>query len=378
MSAQTATPTTTTDRATPGWAVLGPGGIARRFLSQLPTSSGTLVAAGSSSRERAQSFADEAAEHGFPDVTAGTYEEVLADPRVDAVYIATVHTGHAALVLAALGAGKAVLCEKPLTPSHGTTTALVDAARRAGLPLVEAFMYRFHPQTAALLDLVRGGAVGTVTHVDASFAFRTEERTGRLFDVATAGGAILDVGCYPVTMVAAIVQAATGVDVAEPAELHAVGTLGPTGVDEWTVASATYASGITASLRTGIRVEDTNVVVVHGSRGTITLRDPWTIVGDPVIELRTVDAAPTETSFADAAPYGLEADATIDALRAGRVDAPQMTTDETLATARTLDRWRAAIWLRYPFEAQTTDAPTTGVRTDGGRPSAVAPAAPTS
>jgi predicted dehydrogenase/aryl-alcohol dehydrogenase-like predicted oxidoreductase len=371
MSAQTATTPTTTKTTSAGWAVLGPGGIARRFLSQLDASDGSVVAVGSSSAERAQAFADEAAEHGYPDVTAGTYEQALADPRVDAVYIATVHTGHAALVLAALEAGKAVLCEKPLTPNLGTTMALVDAARQAGLPLVEAFMYRFHPQTAALLDLVRDGAVGSVTHVDASFAFRTEERTGRLFDVETAGGGILDVGCYPVTMTAAIVQAATGVAVAEPRELTAVGTIGPTGVDEWTVADATYASGITASLRTGVRVEDTNAVVVHGTRGTITLRDPWTIGGGPVVEVRTVDAAPTETSFADAAPYGLEATATVDALRAGRVDAPQMTTDETLATARTLDRWRAAIGLRYPFEAETADIPTVS-----GRPLTVAPDAP--
>jgi predicted dehydrogenase len=355
MSAQTATTPSTTPPANPRWAVLGPGGIARRFLSQLAASDGVLVAAGSSSVERAEAFAAEAGEHGFPDVTAGTYDEVLADPRVDAVYIATVHTGHADLVLAALRAGKAVLCEKPLTPDHGTTAVLVDAAREAGLPLVEAFMYRFHPQTAALLDLVRDGVVGPVTHVDAAFAFRVEERSGRLFDVATAGGGILDVGCYPVTMTAAIVQAATGTAAAEPVELTAVGTIGPTGVDEWTVASATYASGITASLRTGIRVEDANAVVVHGSRGTITLRDPWTIGGEPVIVVQTVDEAATERSFPDAAPYGLEAAATIDALRAGRVDAPQMTTDETLATARTLDRWRAAIGLRYPFEAEAAD-----------------------
>ena len=107
--------------------------------------------------------------------------------------------------------------------------ALADAARQAGLPLVEAFMYRFHPQTAALLDLIRDGVIGDVTHVDASFAFRTGERTGRLFDADTAGGGILDVGGYPVTMAAAIVQAATGVAVAEPVDLTATGTLGPTG-----------------------------------------------------------------------------------------------------------------------------------------------------
>ncbi|KTR12358.1 aldo/keto reductase [Curtobacterium citreum] len=360
MSAQTATPSTTpsTGADRPGWAVLGPGSIARRFLSQLPASTGTLVAAGSSSPERAQAFADEAAEHGFADVAAVDHAGVLADDRVDAVYVSTVHTGHADLVLRALAAGKAVLCEKPLAPNHGTAMALVDAARQAGLPLVEAYMYRFHPQTAALLDLVRQGAIGEVLHVDASFAFRTGERSGRLYDPATAGGGILDVGGYPVTMSAAIVQAATGVAVAEPVDLTATGTLGPTGVDEWTVAQLTYRGGITASVRTGVHLQDDNAVTVHGSRGRIVLADPWTLSADPTITVSTVDEEPRTISFAGEHPYAREADATTDALRAGAVEASQMTLDETLATARTLDRWRAAIGLRYPFEAETADIPT--------------------
>ncbi|MEK6343485.1 MAG: aldo/keto reductase, partial [Curtobacterium sp.] len=377
MSAQTATPATT--RTQDGWAVLGPGGIARRFLSQLPASGngvtgdvdpsvgGVLVAAGSSDPTRAQTFADEAAEHGFADVTAAGYDEVLADPRVDAVYVSTVHTGHADLVLRALEAGKAVLCEKPLAPNHGTAMALADAARQAGLPLVEAYMYRFHPQTAALRELVRDGAIGAVTHIDASFAFRAGSRTGRLFDVDTAGGGILDVGGYPVTMTAAIVQAATGVAVAEPTELTATGTLGPTGVDEWTTAHLTYPSGITAVVRTGVRVQDENAVTVYGTRGRIVLTDPWTLGDDPTIEVRTVDEEPRTLSFAGAAPYALEADATTAALREGRTDAPEMTIDESLATARTLDRWREAIGLRYPFEAEDADIPTVS-----GRPLTVA------
>ncbi|MEN0101921.1 MAG: aldo/keto reductase [Curtobacterium sp.] len=363
MSAQTATTTGTPTAATndtPGWAVLGPGGISRRFLSQLSASAagGTLVAAGSSAVERAQTFADEAVEHGFADVTAATYDEVLADPRVDAVYVSTVHTGHARLVLAALAAGKAVLCEKPLAPNHGTAMALADAARQAGLPLVEAYMYRFHPQTAALLELVRQKAIGDVTHIDASFAFRAGSRSGRLFDVDTAGGGILDVGGYPVTMAAAIVQAATGVAVAEPTELTATGTLGPTGVDEWTTAQLTYRGGITADVRTGVRVQDDNAVTIHGTSGKITLTDPWTLGEDPTIEIRTVDEDPRTLSFGGAKPYALEADATTAALAAGRVDAPEYTLDESLATARTLDKWRAAIGLRYPFEAETADIPT--------------------
>ena len=124
------------------WAILGPGGIARRFASQLPSSlDGVLVAVGSSSPERASAFAEE-----FPlaePALLGTYEEVLASDEVDGVYVSTVHTGHARLAAAALEAGKHVLCEKPLTPNSGTTMALNDLAARSGKVLLEAYMYRF-------------------------------------------------------------------------------------------------------------------------------------------------------------------------------------------------------------------------------------------
>lgn len=363
---------TTPARATTGWAVLGPGGIARRFLSQLPASErgARLVAVGSSDPDRAAVFAAEAAELGFVDVASGDYSAALADPRVDAVYIATVHTGHAALVLQALEAGKAVLCEKPLAVNNGTAMALADAARRSGLPLVEAYMYRFHPQTAALLDLIREGAIGDVLHIDASFSFRTGAREGRLYDIATAGGGILDVGGYTVTAAAAVVQAATGVATAEPLELLAGGTLGPTGVDEWSVARATYRGGITATLRTGVALQDANELLVLGTRGRLRLRDPW-LATDAAIEIDIAGEEPRSVAFAPSDPYAREADATTDALAAGAVEDPRMTLDETLATARTLDRWRAAIGLRYPFESEDADIPPVS-----GRPLRVADDAP--
>ncbi|MGN6444005.1 aldo/keto reductase [Amnibacterium sp.] len=348
------------DRA--GWAVLGPGAIARRFLAELPASSGALVAVGSSDPARAAAFAAEAEGLGFAGVTAGGYEEALADPRVDAVYVATVHPGHARLVLAALAAGKAVLCEKPLAVNHGTAMVLADAAREAGLPLVEAYVHRFHPQTAAMTDLIRRGVIGEVQHVDAAFAFRADPREGRLFEQATAGGGILDVGCYPVTMAAAVVAAATGVAVAEPLEVQGAGTVGPTGVDEWAVARLAYPGGITATLTCGVRVEDRHGVTVIGSRGRIHLPVPWTIDGLPVLELAVTDEPPVSTPFPGVSPYALEADATIEALRAGAVEAPGFTLEDSLATARTLDRWRAAVGVRYPFEAEEADIPTVSGR----------------
>ncbi len=354
-----------------GWAVLGPGSIARRFLSQLPHAQAPLVAVGSSSAERAQKFADEAAEFGFTDVTVGDYATILADPAVTAVYISTVHTGHAQLVMDALAAGKAVLCEKPLSPNHGTDMTLVETSVTTGLPLVEAYMYRFHPQTAALLQLIRDGVIGKVTHIDASFSFATSARSGRLYEVDTAGGGLLDVGGYPITMAMAIVGAATNTVAPEPTSFRAAGTVGPTGVDEWSQAQLTYAGGITANLRTGVKISDDNAVTVYGTTGKIHLPDPWTLSPDPTIELQTIEGGSLTSSFAGFFPYAIEADATTAALASGGIEAAEMTHAETLATARLMDQWRAALDLRYPFEAETANIPTVS-----GAPLTVAADAP--
>lgn len=337
-----------------GWAVLGPGKIARRFVSQLPASQrGVLVAVGSSDPKRAADFVRDC---NVPDARPGSYAEVLADPNVDGVYVSTVHTTHAALTLAAIAAGKHVLCEKPMAPNSGAVMAMVDAARTAGVSLVEAYMYRFHPQTDKLLELVGGGAIGDVTHIDASFAFRAGRQEGRLFEVATAGGGILDVGGYPVSLARAVAGAATGRACAEPTGLTATGALGATGVDEWSVAQLTFAGGITAAVRTGVQLSDTNTATIYGSQGLIHLDDPWTLSADSKLTLAVVGSDPEVIGFGDAKPYGLEADALAASVGAG--EAAKMSLDDSLGNATTLDRWRAAIDLRYPFESDTADIPT--------------------
>ncbi len=337
-----------------GWAVLGPGNIARRFASQLPSSqAGVLVAVGSSDPERAAAFARD---HGAETAHAGTYDEILADPAVHGVYVSTVHTTHARLALAAIAAGKHVLCEKPMAPNSGSVMAMVDAARTSGVSLVEAYMYRFHPQTQKLLELVADQAIGTVTHVDASFAFAVGQPRGRLFDVDTAGGGILDVGGYPVSLARAVAGAATNQAFAEPTELSATGTLGDSGVDEWSVAQLVFPGGMTASVRTGVRLQEANTATVYGSRGTIHLRDPWTLGTGSELVLTVVGAEPETFGFGDAKPYALEADAL--AASVGTGEAPAMSLADSLGNAVVLDRWRAAIGLRFPFEADDADIPT--------------------
>ncbi|WP_423920895.1 aldo/keto reductase [Frigoribacterium sp. 2-23] len=357
------------------WAVLGAGSIARRFVSQLPDSTGRLVAIGSTDASRGADLAAFAGEHGFTDLHVGDYASTLADDTVDAVYIATVHTAHARLVLDAIAAGKAVLCEKPMTPNLGTTMALVDAARMARVPLVEAFMYRFHPQTRAVLDLVREGVIGELAHIDATFSFRTETRDGRLYDLATAGGGILDVGGYPVSMARAVAGAALGRPFADPVEVTGHGTLGPTGVDEFAVGQLVFAHDVTATVRSGVAVDDANTVTISGSAGSISVAEPWIPEGDTEIVVRVIGEEPRVITIPAAAAYALEADAVTTAIASmssgGAGEAPEITLDDSMGNARALDAWREAIGLRYAFEAETTDIPTVS-----GRPLSVASDAP--
>ncbi|MFJ6044596.1 aldo/keto reductase [Brachybacterium paraconglomeratum] len=338
------------------WAVLGPGAIARRFASQLPDSAeGVLVAVGSSSPERARAFAEEFALEG--PALVGDYEQVLASDEVDAVYVSTVHTGHARLAAAALEAGKHVLVEKPLTPNSGTTMALLDLAARSGKVLLEAYMYRFHPQTVRVLELVTEGAIGELVHVDASFAFDTGSRSGRLFDTATAGGGILDVGCYPLSLARFVAGAAVGRPSVEPASLTGRGTIGETGVDEWAVAELSFPGGATASLRTGVRLADPQSATITGSRGVIRLSDPWGLGEEQVIELDVVGEEPRRLEIPRASAYALEADALVRAARKGG-EVPELTAESSLGQARALDAWREELSLRFPFEADTADIPT--------------------
>ncbi len=333
------------------WGILGPGNIARAFAGQLPQSAtGRLAAVASRDPGRAARFAAEfGAQRSY-----GDYAELLADDEVHAVYVATPHPLHFEWSLRAIEAGKHVLCEKPLTLNHAWSMALVEAARRADVFLMEAYMYRCHPQTRRLVELIRDGAIGEVRHVDASFAFATDLRAeGRLFDPNLGGGGILDVGGYPVSMARLIAGVATGAAFADPVSVTAVGRIGETGVDEWTTASLGFASGMTASVSTGIRLAGENSVRVLGSEGYLVVPEPWlpSAAEPSSIMLHRVGTDVAEIKIAPQWQYAAEAD-TVAAHLADR-QAPEMSWADTLGNMATLDRWRAEIDLTYPQERAT-------------------------
>ena len=339
------------------WGILSTGRIAGVFAKALSASrGGRLVAVGSRSAEGAARFAKEhriAAAHAH-----ASYGALLADPDVEAVYIATPHPGHVEWAEKAAGAGKHVLCEKPAGMNLAEGRRMVEAARRAGVLFMEAFMYRCHPQTAKLAELVRGGVIGEVKFVQASFGFRSEfNPSSRLWNRALGGGGILDVGCYPVSLARLIAGAASGgAAFADPADVTgATAEIHPEGgADAFATATLRFAGGLVAQVSCAVGLVIDNTARVHGSEGWIEVPHPWIITKAGGVETlrlhRRGTSRPKEITLKASDVYALEADAFAEACRAGAMAVPEMSPEDTLGNLATLDRWRAAVGLRYPAD----------------------------
>ncbi len=334
------------------WGILGPGRIAQAFAGGVARSrTGRLVAIGT--RDAARPGLAEA----FPGarIHAG-YEALLADPEVDAVYIATPHPGHVHWGIRAAEAGKHVLCEKPIAVNAYDAMALVDAARRAGVFLAEAYMYRAHPQTRRLAELVAGGAVGEVRVIQASFGFAAKFNPDhRLFANDLAGGGILDVGGYPVSMARLVAGAASGKPFLDPVKVTGSGHLGRSGVDEWTAAVLEFPGGIVAQVATGVTLALENTVRIFGTEGRIEVASPWFCSGkeggSSTIVITRADGTSESVAIEETGwLYSFEADAVGDAVAAGQREAAFMTPADSLGNLKTMDAWRAAIGLEYALE----------------------------
>jgi predicted dehydrogenase len=231
-------------------------------------------AVASRSRERAEAYARE---RGIPRAY-GSYEELLADPEIDAVYISLPNALHIPWSVRALEAGKHVLCEKPLSRRAADVEAAFDVAERAGLVLTEGFMWRHHPQVARAQRLLADGAIGGVRLIRAAFsggiAPPGDPRLVRSLD----GGALMDVGCYCVSAARALLGA-------EPEAAHAMRLAGGEDVDAVLTGLLRFPGERLATIDCGFVLAERTEVEVIGDAGVLALRDPW-FGRDPVIELR--------------------------------------------------------------------------------------------
>jgi predicted dehydrogenase len=245
---------------------LGAGGIAARALAPAVHAADGAVLQAAAARDPARAAALGPAGRSY-----GDYRALLEDPEVDVVYISLSNEAHRPWTLAALAAGKHVLCEKPLGLDAGEVAAVVAAANASERLLVEAFWYRWHPRTRRLEELVAEGALGPVVEVEADFSYDGDPTgEGYRLDPARGGGALYDVGCYAVSAAHLVLgPSLTVVDVAQ--------TRGPTGVDLETVARLRVDEGVEAgaraTVRCGIAVPDRQVLRAVGQGATVEFAD---------------------------------------------------------------------------------------------------------
>jgi predicted dehydrogenase len=320
------------------WGILATGGIARAFAQDLALQPGCeVVAVGSRSRASAEAFGDE---FGVPHRHA-SYQALVDDPDVDVVYVATPHPGHHGATLLAISAGKAALVEKPFAMDAAQAREMLDAARERGTFLMEAMWTRFLPHIARVREILAAGTLGDVVYLTAEHGqwFAPDPRF-RLFAPDLGGGALLDLGIYPISFASLVLGG--------PARITAVSDRAFTGVDATTSMIFQYEGGAHAVLTTTLRAASGNPAAVYGTAARIEI-DGW-FYTPTTFRVIARDGAELERFDQPYAGRGLRGEAAEvgRCLRAGLLESPLMPLDETYTIMQAMDEIRRQIGVSYP------------------------------
>lgn len=321
------------------WGVLGPGGIANTFARAVHGyTTSRIVAVGSRDRARAEQFA---ARYEVPTAHA-SYEALVADPGVDAVYVASPHSGHHEHALLAIAAGKHVLVEKAFTRSEAEAREVLDAAKTAGVFVMEAMWTRFLPHVAALRSVLERGDIGEVVTLvaDHGQAFNHLPATHRIHNPELAGGALLDLGVYPVSFAHDLL----GV----PDSVSATGVLTPTGVDGQDSIVLGYGPRTQALLSTTVWSRTATTAVISGTEGRIEVADAFY----RPTTFRVVRNDGSQWTFEQPVDGGFQYQAAEVARRIteGATESPRITWANTLEVMATMDEVRRQVGVTYPGE----------------------------
>jgi predicted dehydrogenase len=321
------------------WGILGTGGIAHLFTSDLKLEGFAVSAVGSRSQQTADEFASR---HGISRAHA-SYEDLVADPEVDAIYVSTPHPFHAGNATLALEAGRHVLVEKPFTINEAEARSVVDLAREKGLVVLEAMWTRWLPHMFRIREIIASGALGEVRTVLADHDQKlSSDPAHRIQAPSLGGGALLDLGIYPVSFAWDVFGAPTSV------QAHSSPTA--TGVDRQTAVILGYADGQQAVLHTALDTRGPNKATVIGTEGRIEIDPVWY---NPT-SFTHYDASNTVVERYESNVQGrgmqFQASALEAIVAAGAIEGSELPVDETVAIMGTLDEIRRQIGLRYPNE----------------------------
>ena len=321
------------------WGILGPGKIARSFARDLALVPGNrLLAVGSRSADKAAEFA---LEFHVPR-TYGSYETLLADPELDIVYIATPHDSHEYWSLRAMEAGKHVLCEKPAAVNAVQLARMTSCARERGVFFMEALWSRFNPSIMEVIQRVSSGDIGTIQYIHADFSiYRDPPADHRLVNPHLAGGALLDLGIYPVFLAVSLLG--TPEDIRASAQLH------PSGVDAQTVATLHYKEAV-VQLMCGIRSQSDMRARIYGTGGSFFLEPVWHET-QSYTWLNLADGSSTHYPRPTLGKgYSYEIMECMSCVRAGLQESPLWSWENSRAVISILDEIRRQTGVIYPFE----------------------------
>ncbi len=320
------------------WGILSTGGIAAKFTEDLRmVPDARAVAVASRTADGAARFAGT---HGI-DRPYGSWQELADDPDVDIVYVGTPHAAHYAAARLMLEHGKPVLCEKPVTLNATQASDLVRIARERGLFFAEAMWMRTLPAMRRVMEMVQKGMIGDVGFVSADFSFRAAtEPTHRLRDPGLGGGALLDLGVYPISLAQMVLGA--------PSRIQATARLTPEGVDETTAVLLSYDGGASATATCSIGSIGPTTATVAGETGMIVL--PAGFHHAQHLTVHQHGANERESFAFDGNGLRFQAIEAGRCLREGLTESPLLPVDATLSVMRTMDAVRAEIGVTYPGE----------------------------
>jgi predicted dehydrogenase len=321
------------------WGIAAPGRIAAQFAEGLAlVDDAELVAVGSRAKERADAFGDR---FEIPN-RYGSYDELMEDRGVDAVYVATPHAQHEGVVLRAIENGKHVLCEKPFALNATQATRMADAARSRGVFAMEALWSRFLPSYRVLAELLRDERIGEPMVVEADFGFRAPLMPEhRLFDLAQGGGALLDLGIYPLQLCSLVLGT--------PDHVVAEGHVGETGADEQVAAVLHHAGGRLGAIKAATRIALSNTARISGTDGWIEL--PASMHRPTRVGVGSGNSVDWIEADYDGEGLRFQAIEVQRCLAAGESESPVAPLDETIALAHTMDEIRAQIGVVYAADA---------------------------
>ena len=321
------------------WGILGTGYIAQKFAEALAfIPEAELAAVGSRSLESARVFG--ARYHAAR--AYGTYQELVEDAQVDVVYVATVNSVHRQNCLAALQAGKPVLCEKPFTVNSAEAEEVIAFAHRQGLFLMEALWTRFIPAFVVARQMWESGVIGELRVVESEIAFINEKTPpAPLYDPALAGGCLLDMGAYPISLAHIVFG--------EPDRIASLGSIGASGVDEQTGMLFGYRGGQLGLGYSSFQVESPKEATVVGTKGYIRIHTPYFCPSAFTLHLNGKEPERFDVPY-EGNGWNYEAVEVIQCLQEGKLESQVVPHGETLALMRTMDRIREQIGLKFPFE----------------------------